>query len=102
MITDEMVEAALAIASPGRNVVKGDDATWQSDVPTMATTRAALEAVLPMIRAAVLEEAAMVADDACVEPSNTRDVDALIQELAGNDKAEFIAWTIRAMKGDKP
>jgi phosphoribosyl-ATP pyrophosphohydrolase len=50
MITDEMVEAALAIASPGRNVVEGDDATWQSEVPTMATMRAALTVVLPIIR----------------------------------------------------
>jgi hypothetical protein len=58
-----MVEAALVIASPGRNAVDGDDATWQDDLPTMATMRAALEAVAPAIRAAALEEAAKAMDD---------------------------------------
>ena len=63
MITDGMVEAALVIASPGRNAVDGDDATWQSDLTTMETMRAALEAVAPAIRAAALEEAAKAMDD---------------------------------------
>jgi hypothetical protein len=56
MITDEMVEVAVDGA------VK---ALWSApdNAPAQATLiRAALTAVLPMIRAAALEEAALVAD----------------------------------------
>ena len=75
MITDEMVEVAVDGA------VK---ALWSApdNAPAQATLiRAALEAVLPMIRDAVLEEAAKVADDDC------------------SYEGVGIAYSIRALKG---
>ena len=104
-ITDEMVDAAIKAGAAQARVRHPEIARFPDDydedeiAASRLEMRAALEAVLPMIRNATLEEAASVADNACVEPSNTRDVDALMQELAANDRAEFIAWTIRAMKG---
>lgn len=97
MITDELVEAALAIASPGRDVVEGDDATWQAELPTMATMRAALEAVAPMIRAEVLEEAEKVA--AYGAQRAYRDFHDRKLAEGAQVMAVEIAAAIRAMKG---
>lgn len=58
MITDEMVALAMRIAQGACRVGAGDGNTYVVSPPTMETTRAALAAVLPLIRNAALEEAA--------------------------------------------
>jgi hypothetical protein len=98
MITDEMVEVAVDGA------VK---ALWSApdNAPAQATLiRAAIEAVLPMIRAEVLEEAAKVADarelrwSEDAEQSNSGTAAHIFRRKA--DAAEQVAAAIRALKGD--
>jgi hypothetical protein len=100
MITDEMVEVAakaLVEAEYDRNPSHKTRVSYARH-----DARAALAAILPMIRAEVLEEAAMVADDmGREEQTNTRDVDALMQACAREEMGYEIAEAIRAMKGDK-
>jgi hypothetical protein len=55
-IIDEMVRRAMRIAQGETPVGAGDGNTYVVSPPTMAAMRAALEAVMPMIRAEVLEE----------------------------------------------
>lgn len=50
MITDEMVNRAMRIAQSATPVGAGDGDTYVVSPPTMTTMRAALEAVIPMIR----------------------------------------------------
>jgi hypothetical protein len=80
MITDEMVwMATLRYIDSLQNAE-----FWRLDLSKPEAMRAALEAVLPMIRAEVLEEAAKVADK------------------CGTFESGDISYSIRAMKGDKP
>jgi hypothetical protein len=60
-ITDEMVQRAFGRIVGGNRVQPTPDGQWWIPTPTRDRVRAALEAVAPVIRAAVLEEAAGVA-----------------------------------------
>jgi hypothetical protein len=80
MITDEMVEVAERTRHSACKL-------------PYAAMRLGLEAVLPMIRAEVLEEAAKVAD--VVSDKSRREIRSALDAME-------IAATIRAMKGDKP
>jgi hypothetical protein len=87
MITDEMVEVA-------------ERTRYSACKLPYAAMRLGLEAVLPMIRADALEDAAKVADYGAQRAY--RDFhDRKIAEGAQAMAAE-IAEAIRAMKGDKP
>ena len=94
MITDEMLQHAHGRIT-GANRVKFIDGEAWIPLPTKERTRAALEAVLPMIRAEVLEECAKVAEEH-VQTWSTG------YELGRLGAARDIAAAIRAMKGDKP
>ena len=103
MITDEMVEVACAAA--GDTIATGYHA--RRDRPSKRCAeremRAALEAVLPMIRAEVLEEAAKVTENAFTQECCGLGVgspmeccaDPICVALAPHEIAE----AIRAMKG---
>lgn len=99
MITDEMVEAAAKAWS--LNVKEASD-RGLSHFLIADAVRAALTAVLPMIRAEALEEAAKVAEHQLfrIAPPNTKRQSedlTLVQAVARE-----VAADIRAMKGDKP
>ena len=103
MITDEMVEVACVAAAD--TIAAGYHARRDGPSKRCAERemRAAIAAVLPMIRAEVLEEAAKVADarelrwleDA--EQSSSGSAERIFRRKA--DAAELIAFAIRAMKG---
>jgi hypothetical protein len=99
MITDEMVwMATLSYIDSLQNAE-----FWRLDLSKPEAMRAALEAVLPMIRADVLEEAAKVADarelrwSEDAEQSNSGTAAHIFRRKA--DAAEQIAAAIRALKG---
>jgi hypothetical protein len=92
MITDEMVEwAAEAIwqsepvRSGGRRRTLWPDESDETRGRYWPLARAALEAVLPMIRAEVLEEAAKVADEEANAWRDARDVAEAIRALKGGE-----------------
>ena len=72
-VTDEMVEAGCQGRTAAVNLKPGTSFKWPDDFgepylqEVRASTRAALEAVLPMIRDEVLEEAARIAEGWPVE-----------------------------------
>lgn len=113
MITDEMVEAvARAMCDTWGYLWDGDPDDAQTAPETCIdvtpgkglyreAARAAIAAVLPMIRAEVLEEAAMVADGyhqrALAWARTVRDLEKHIDET----DSSRIATAIRALGGDK-
>ena len=118
MITDEMVEAvARAMCDTWGYVWDGDPDDEQTAPETCIdvtpgkvlyreAARAALEAVLPMIRAAALEGAAMVADrfdkhhiTSALTLAHGASFPAVASSMAMDRTARQIATAIRAMKG---
>jgi hypothetical protein len=102
MITDEMVEVVESIINDQLTVTTFDGYYEVDNAGEIA--RAALEAVLPMIRAEVLEEAAKVTENAFTQECCGLGVgspmeccaDPICVALAPHE----IAAAIRAMKGD--
>jgi hypothetical protein len=112
MITDEMVEVACVAAAD--TIAKGYHARRDGPSKRCAERemRAALTAALPMIRDAVLEEAAKVADARATRADDKfngvvkrarrgeRNLELAAAAAAGmNHYAEAIAAAIRALKG---
>lgn len=91
MITDEMVEAAGAAWSAA--ISNGAPPSIERGI------RAALEAVLPMIRAAALEEAAKVVESQRIDLSGPYYADP--EDYAEDEARVAAVAAIRAMKGTR-
>ena len=68
-------------------------ALWAITESTIRTDEAA------KVRAATIEECAKVAESLIVEPTATRDVNVMCQELAAAEMGASIATAIRALEG---
>jgi hypothetical protein len=106
MITDEMVEwAAEAIwqsepvRSGGRRRTLWPDESDKTRNLYRPLARAALTAILPMVRAEVLEEAAKVANDYADKKLKAYADHGLV-DRGHVSAARQLATAIRAMKGD--
>jgi len=65
IITDEMAQRALSIATRRHEVGASDGGTYAVSIPTLETMRTALEAVLPM----VCEEIALMLEGKRTSPT---------------------------------
>jgi hypothetical protein len=99
---DELVEKAWRIASGARPVGAGDGDTYTVEPATKERMRAAIEAILPAIRAGVIEECAKELDAASATYRGVRERGGLSAEavklvLTCEQTADFCAAKVRSL-----